>query len=84
MADVACVAVEHEDRDGPEARLVGRPDEEGAERLAVGGRQGQFFVVADAEVGGARDAGRGAGAGRDVARVDELAVGGVVVSEEDG
>lgn len=45
-------------------------DQEGVQGFAVRGREGEVFVGGDAEVGGAGDAGRGAGARGEVARVD--------------
>jgi len=72
VADVARVAVEHQHGDVPGAALVGGPDEEGIEGLAVGRRDLEVLVVLDAELARLGDVGTCVGG--DVARVDEITV----------
>lgn len=70
VADVASIAVEHEDGDIAGALLV-CADQEGAERLAVGGGDEQLLGIGDAKLGGAGHV--GTRIGREASRVDDLA-----------
>ena len=73
MCDVACVAVEHQDCDVARPGGVGGTDEVRAESFAVRGGEVEVGADGDAELGGLEARVVDAGAGGDVAGVDQLA-----------
>ena len=49
MADITSISMEHEDGDAARMLLIS-PDEEGAERLSIRGRDEELFEVGDAKL----------------------------------
>lgn len=69
MADVSCIAMEHQDRNILLGALVWWSDVEGGKLLAIRGRNHKLFEVGDTELRGSGN--RCAGFVRDMGRIDK-------------
>jgi hypothetical protein len=70
VADVACVAMEHENCDVQSVLAVRRSDEKGAQMFAIGSRDQEVFVIRDAKLRWFRNV--CSSVRREVSRVDDL------------